>query len=108
MAGVFDIDLETEEGSDGEEPELGAVSAPGTWGHREGGDTARGRRGERGDGIGSGDRGMGRGGTGDGDTGTAWESGMPVEVTVTWWGRGQLGEGGSWTWWGEGCGIRTG
>lgn len=26
MAGVFDIDLETEEGSDGDEPELGAVS----------------------------------------------------------------------------------
>lgn len=25
MAGVFDIDLETEEGSDGEEPELGAL-----------------------------------------------------------------------------------
>uniref|UniRef100_A0A8B9VM77 Protein kinase domain-containing protein n=1 Tax=Anas zonorhyncha TaxID=75864 RepID=A0A8B9VM77_9AVES len=37
MAGVFDIDLETEEGSDGEEPELGAVSRAGGWpvGHYE-------------------------------------------------------------------------
>lgn len=35
MAGVFDIDLETEEGSDGDEPELGAVSRQrGAGGHR--------------------------------------------------------------------------
>lgn len=47
MAGVFDIDLETEEGSDGEEPELGAVSPHGTWGRRD----LAGRR--RGDGVGS-------------------------------------------------------
>ncbi|XP_017695406.1 PREDICTED: ribosomal protein S6 kinase beta-2, partial [Lepidothrix coronata] len=32
MAGVFDIDLETEEGSDGDEPELGAVSRDGSGG----------------------------------------------------------------------------
>uniref|UniRef100_A0A669R8M1 Protein kinase domain-containing protein n=1 Tax=Phasianus colchicus TaxID=9054 RepID=A0A669R8M1_PHACC len=35
MAGVFDIDLETEEGSDGEEPELGAEMEVEPVGHYE-------------------------------------------------------------------------
>lgn len=85
MAGVFDIDLETEEGSDGEEPELGAVSRAGGWRHdREPGTGAAGIR-DGGTGTGGGQRGPGpagepgpvgdggAGGTaGTGGTGTGW------------------------------------